>query len=424
MKRGIQVLLFIAFFICPLLAGAEQIPLTIDEAVKIALRYNREVMLKGGDVKKAKLKISEAKGNLFPSLSLTGSWTDTQGYYSKDVTQGSLQATLKQYLYKGGRIINTIKYNGHNFEVAQAILDKAKLDLVFNVRKGFYALLLALEFADLNKGILDNSQEHLAFLKARYQDGQVSESDILKVESSLSSVREAYAASLNQVEAAQALLNNLLYLEVNNRITPRGDFTYEVRDVAFDQAFLKAMQTRPEIRQYEAQAKANQDNIEIAKADNRPNIYASWDYYERSHISGLGTPVKGWNDYSIIGITFSWPIFDGWQAKAKVEQAIVDLKETQLLQWKTANDIALELKNAYLSLKNAIAKLQTQDQEIAVYTDNRESAKKKYAAGELSSLDVNDADLKYAVSRFNQKQATYDYLVAKVNFDKATGGMQ
>ena len=414
--------IIISILLFPCILKAEEISLTLDEAVAIALRDNRDILLKTEDIKKAKEKIAEAKASLFPTLSFTGGWTNTRGYYSKDLAQDySTQTTLKQYLYKGGKTINTIKQNEYKFAVSEAILDKTKLETVLNVKKGFYTLLLAQEFNNLNKVILDNTQAHLKTMEERFQGGEASESDILRIKESIASVEGAYEASLNQAEASQSLLRNLLYLDEKVQIKPDAQFIYEPREIAYDEAFLKAMQTRPEIRQYEAQIKADKKAIEIAKADNRPNIYASWDYYSRSHISA--TTAKNWNDYNVMGLTFSWPVFDGWQTKAKVEQAIVDLKETQLTREKTIKDIALELKNAYLSLKNAIAQIKATESEVKVYSDNLASVKQKYQQGIASFLDTNDANLKYAVSIFNKKQAVYDYIIATSSFDKATGGL-
>ena len=418
MKRwGFFLTIFI--FLTPYVLRAEEVPLTLDQAIAIALRDNRDILLKAEDVKKAKLKIAEAEASLFPTLSFTGGWTDTRQLYSKDLAQTTTQATLKQALYKGGKIINTIQLNEHGLTVAQAILDKTKLEIILNLKKAFYTLLLSNEFVDLNKGILANTQGHLDFLRARYQNGQASESDVLKVEASLEGVKEAYEASLNQVEAAQILLNNSLYLDKDTKIKPDAQFNYEAQEVAYDEAFLKAMRMRPEIRQFEAQTKASQKAVQIAKADNRPSIYASWDYYSRSHLAGGTT--REWNDYNVIGLTFSWPIFDGWATKAKVEQAIVDLKEVQLTKEKTIADIALELKNAYLDLKNAIAKMKSTQSEVRVYKDTLSVVQDKYKAGIASSLDFNDVSLGYEVSLFNQKETVYDYVLAKARFDKATG---
>lgn len=420
MKRGF---LFIAIFISlfPFVLRAEEISLSLDEAIAVALRENRDILLKSEEIKKAKEKIAEAEASFFPTLSFTGSWTDTGGLYAKDLTQSTTQTSLKQYLYKGGETINTIKQKQDNFEVTKSLLDKTKLEAVLNVKKAFYTLLLANEFVNLNKGILENTQEHLKTQQARYANGQASELDILKIKESLSAVEQAYESSLNQIESSLSLLRNLLYLDEAVHIKPSGEFSYETKELAYDEAFLKAMKTRPEIRQYQAQEKVDKKAIEIAKADNRPSIYASWDYYSRSHTAA--TTTRGWNDYNVIGLTFSWPVFDGWATKAKVEQAIVDLKETQLTKEKTIKDIALELKSAYLDLKNALAKIKSTQAEVNLYNDTLSVTQEKYKAGIASSLDLNDVSLSYAISLFNQKEATYDYVLAKARFDKATGGL-
>ena len=419
----INILLITIFILLlPLRLLAEEISLSLDEAISIALRDNRDVLLKIEEVKKAKEKLAEAKSGLLPTLNFTGSRTRTRGLYAKDLNQSSAQATLKQYLYKGGKTVNTIKENKAKIEVSEALLDKEKLETVLKVRQVFYTLLLAGELTRLNKKILENTESHLDFIKDRYAYGQVSESDVLSIEAQLGNVKEAYESSLSQLEGARALLNNLLCLEESAKIRPNAEFNYEPVEIAYDQAFLKAQALRPEIRQYEAQAKADLKAIEVAKSDTRPNIYASWDYYSRSTTSLTFSPSKAWQDYNILSTTFTWPVFDGWATKAKVEQAIIDLKETKLMQEKTKKDIALELKNAYLALKDAIAKIKSVESDIIFYKDKLAATKEKYAQGQVSSLELEDVVLSFEVELFNQKQSVYDYLMAKCNFEKATGG--
>ena len=100
----------------------------------------------------------------------------------------------------------------------------------------------------------------------------------------------------------------------------------------------------------------------------------------------------------------------------------MDLKATQLTQGKTVEDITLELKNAYLDLKNAISKIKSQEAQVNLYKDTFSAIEEKYKAGLASSLDLGDASLGYKVSLFNRSQATYDYTIAKAKFEKATGG--
>jgi len=420
-KSLILSLALIAIF-QPAAVRAESTTLTVDEAIAIALRDNRELLIKAGDLKKAKAKISEAQAGLFPTLDITGSWTYAVDYYTKDFSQYSTQATAKQYLYKGGKTTNSIAQNKYKLEVSRALLDKAKLETALSVVKSFYAYLLAKDLAQVNKEIFDNAGQHLKSLEERYLSGQASESEILKIKESLSGVEEAYQLSAGQAETSLVLLKNLLYLDEKLIVKPQGEFLYQPKEINYDEAFLKAMQSRPEIRQYEAQIKADTKGIGVAKAGNRPNIYASWDYYTRSHAVAGTASEKNWNDYSIAGVTFSWPIFDGWATRAKVEQAIVDLRSSRLNKEKALQDVTLDLKNAYVGLKDAIAKIKTSESDIIFYQDDLSGVKEKHQQGIASFLDLDDANLRYNISQFNHRQAIYDYIVAKANFEKATGG--
>ena len=421
MKR---VFLFLTVFIIftSSCLWAEEISLTLEEAIFIGLRDNREVLIKAEEVKKAKEKIAEARAGFLPELDFTGARTYTRGYYEKDLGETDMRISLKQYLYNGWKTGNEISQNKYGHEAAGARLDRAKAETILNIKEAFYTFLLSEEFSALNKMILDNTMEHLNVIQARYEKGEASESDILRIKESLFGVQEAYESSLNQVESSQSLLRNLLYLNDGIIIKADGQLSYEERQFAYDEAFLKALANRPEIREYAAMEMADKKTIEIAKAGNRPSVYASWDYYSRSHAVTTTVNTKDWHDYNIIGVTLTWPIFDGWATRAKVEQAIIGLKETQLAKEKVVKDIALELKNAYLGLKNAIARIRTVDSELGVYSDNLSGVAEKYRQGIASLLDNEDAALKYEISSFNKKQAIYDYIIAQSSFDKATGG--
>ncbi len=419
MKKTL-VLLAIAVFLFPFVIQAEEITLTLEDALAVGLRDNRDVRIKAEDVVKAQQKIREAKSGLLPSLTATGGWTDTRGLYSKDISQQLSQVSLEQPLYTGGRTINTIRLSQYGLIVAESVLDRTKSELALNIRKAFFTLVLAQDFREVNKKILENTQAHVDSLSERYRGGQASQSDMLRAQASLSDVRQGYEASADQVEAGAAVLRNLLSLEDAVSVNPGGELSFVPRDAAYDEAFLKALKNRPEIRQYEAQEKANEKAVAIARAGSRPAINASWDYYSLSH-SLTGT-TRGWNDYSVARIIVSWPVFDGWATRAKVEQAIVDLKEAGLLKEKARADIALELKNAYLDLSTALERIKSVRDQTGVYKDSLAVMRTKYGAGIVSFLDVQDALLAYEIALFNEKQAVYDYVTAQARFEKAMGG--
>lgn len=400
--------------------AAASLKLTLDDAVSLALRDNRGLRLKAEEVNKAAALIAEARASLFPSLTASGSWSQTRQLYDKDPGVYAGQAGIKQVLYKGGQIINAIKVGEHVYAAAEAGRDQAKASVIAATKRAFYTVLLAQEFVGLNRQIRDNTRMHTQALQQRFQRGLVSAADVSAVESSLQTVEQEYAASLNQERIALEALKNILAVDQAADLQPDGAFIYDPREIAYDEAFLQAMKARPELRQLQEQLKAGEKAVAIARAGNQPSVAASWDYYARSH--GLTGTAKNRNDYNVLAVSVSWPVFDGWLTKAKVEQALVDLRQAQLLKDKGIRDVASDLQQAYLMLADAIARVPAAESEALVFRRRFEELQEKFKQGIASQLDKDDAALRYAVAQFNRSQALYDYSVAKVAFEKAQGG--
>ena len=419
----ILLITYLSLFILPCQANSkeETVILTLDEAIAIALRDNREVLLNQEKLHQAKLEIEEAKSAFLPEINLNSTAARSRGLYRKDITNYSFQAGMKQYLYRGGKSVNTLKQARDEENVQAAVFDRAISDVILRVKGAFFAISLAKEFTRLNKTIFENAREHFETASSRYKKGEAAESDLLKAQYSVTSSQSLYEESIHQQESTEALLKNILYLEENAAVEIKGDFDYTQREVAIDQAILKALKMRPEIREYESRINADKASVEIAKAGNRPDIYASFDYYSRSTTSLTFSPSKGWQDYNLAGFTLSWPIFDGWATKYKVEEAINNLRQSQIIQAQGRADIATQVKESYLSLKSAISKLKPQEEKSKVYADNLKVTQERYKEGIASELDLKDAGLALLISQFNQKQAGYDYLLAEAKLDNAMG---
>jgi outer membrane protein TolC len=421
--RGVSLflILFLGFF-CPLARAAQEaVVLDKDEALALALRNNPEVRLQAEEVKKAKEKILEHKTDFLPNVTAAVSRAQTRGYFSKDVAATNAQISLIQYLYRGGYTTNNIAFARETLASEEALLDATKLEIAFRAYRAFYTVLLAQEFAALNKGILENTKAHQALIAERYKAGEASQYDMLTMEEARARVEETYQSSLNAVASSAALLKNILCVDEGMRLSCAGGFVYTPHDEAYDRILLESFASRPEIRQYEAQIRASKKLVEVNKAATRPQVYASWDYYSKSHNTLSGS--KGWNDYNAIGVTVSWPIFDGFSARTKVAQALIDVQEAQLAGEKIRKDIALEVKNAYLDLQNAVAALATHQTRLRQYQDALKTTEAHYARGIASSLALDDARLAYRIETFNVTQAIYDCIIATATLEKAQGGL-
>jgi len=403
-------------------SSTQEITLTLDDAVSLALRENRDVLLQSAEVEKAKRHLAEAQSLRRPTVTLGAAWETTRELYTKDIPAVSGQASFTQPLYQGGAIVSAIRQAESGITVEEAVLEGAKLDTVLLVQKGFFTLLLARQLSALNRRIMENSREHLAIAYERYKKGEAARSEVLEAESRHSATEDAYRSSLAQADSSRAALNAVLSLDPSVRIVPDGRFMYDQRTMAYDEAFAKALAARPQMREQEARVETQKHALEIARSEGRPAVSASWDYYSRSR-NALGfTPTKGWNDYNVLGLVVSWPVFDGWRTRARVEQETLGLKQAHLARDKVRADIALEVKQSHLAVADAISGIRASEADILVYRDNLAAARERFEQGVVSFTGLSDAELKYRIAAFNRDQAIFDYIIAKSTLEKATGG--
>lgn len=400
---------------------ARAVALNLKEALSIGLRDNRDIILDQEKLEQAKIKVKESQGAFFPEITLGGATTNTRELYNEDIVSHSFSASLKQYIYRGGKNVSALKEARYRKEFQEALLNKTRLNISSRIKKAFYTILITEEFVRLNLKVMDNKKAHYDYFKDRHSKGESHKQELSDAEYDLLRARSLYEASQNQLIDSYEAFKNTLYLDEGINVVLEGALEYIPKALAVDEAILKALALRPDIRQYEARARADKASIEKVKSGARPEIYASFDYFSRSTSYLSFSPGRGWQDYHTMGVALRWPIFDGWVTKAKVEEAISTLKQDHILQDKLKVDLTLEVKEAYLSLKTAITKQKPTAKDIELSRERLNTARARYAKGLLSNLDLDDAKLSLSLADFNQKESLYDCLTAKADLDKAMG---
>ncbi|HXD93763.1 MAG TPA: TolC family protein, partial [Bacteroidia bacterium] len=142
---------------------------------------------------------------------------------------------------------------------------------------------------------------------------------------------------------------------------------------------------------------------------------------EQFQKSNLDLGSKNWFPFAYIGATLNVPIFDGLQKNWRVQQAKVNLLKTQNSFTQLKQSIDFEVQSATANYKNALVSLQTQKKNIALARNVYEVTKKKYEQGIGSSLDMNTTENDLHTSETNYFNSLYDLIIAKIDYQKATG---
>ncbi len=185
--------------------------------------------------------------------------------------------------------------------------------------------------------------------------------------------------------------------------------------VALQQAKAQALATRPD---YQAQRDREQNarlSASATKLERLPSVAAFGDY---------GT-IGGGLDSSLptrtIGISLRVPLFDGGKRDARREEAASQYRAEKV----RTNDLKEQIE---LDVRLALDALQSSDDEVRVAKEGVElaqnelaQARRRYAAGVATSIEVTDAQTRLERALDNQTTALYSYNVARIDLAQSMG---
>ena len=182
-----------------------------------------------------------------------------------------------------------------------------------------------------------------------------------------------------------------------------------------DQAKLNADIANLGVTKAQQQLKLDKTGIKIADSAKLPTI-------NFSASDGLnGSDFPGQNNNWAVGVAASWNIFDAGVTNSKVKEAKANEDKVIAGDKQTRDAIELEVRQAYLSMKEAEARMSTSQVAVSQGVEGLKAIEAKYYAGAGTNMDVIDAQMALTQANTNATQATCDYNVNKAKLEKAKG---
>ena len=131
--------------------------------------------------------------------------------------------------------------------------------------------------------------------------------------------------------------------------------------------------------------------------------------------------VKQWYPISLIGITANLTIFDGLQRHYKIQQAKITLQKNINTLKNVELAAQLESSVAGITFNNAIKTLKNNERNMTLAKHIYDVSQKKLEQGLGSNLEIVNAQASIREAEINYFNAIYDLIIAKIDYQKATG---
>jgi cobalt-zinc-cadmium efflux system outer membrane protein len=388
--------------------------LSLDRAIELALQHNHSLLAARATIDENRAAEVTAKLRPNPVLSWDAQFLPffSPSAFSVDYLKNNAQFDIGlSYLIERGkkRQRRLDAARDQTAETAATVSDNERT-VTANAAQQFIQALQAKANVELAQMDLDSFQNSVQISQARYNAGDISEGDLLKIKLQLLQFQmDLSSARLAKLQALAALRALLGFESVPENYDVDGELTYQPMQLNVDDLKLLAMRNRPDYRAAQLGVAAAQSQVTLAQANGKHDLTVAADY---SHLGGVNTGSAFFN--------IALPIFDRNQGEiARTRFAVTQAQETQSVFSET---VLTDVTDAYQNFR-------TNDEVVKLYNsgylqqaqDSRDISEYAYQRGSASLLDYLDAERSYRAAQLAYRQALASYMLAVEQVRQAVG---
>ena len=387
-------------------------PVTLRQAVAIALEKNPQRKAVLADGREASAEIAIARSALLPRLSFAetitrgndpvyvfGSRLRQQGFTAADFALPALNAPtpLSNFSTRLGATWNlfdslstprSIQRAERLKEAAGHELERADQEIVFRVIDAYYAVLLEQKHAEVAEQAVSTAQAIVNRSKDRFDSGVAVESDYLSSQVRLAAREEEVIRSRNNLALARARLSTALGSPATLDFDASDALaTKNLPEISLEEIEARAVRVRPDLNQIRAQRAAQDRGVAMAKSAFGPRVtgFADWEADNPSFASGGGA---NWN----AGVEIQMDLFQGGAKRAQLFQQKALQQKAAAAEETTADSIRLEVRGAYYDVDAAKREVQVAEAAIAAAQESLRINQNRYDSGLSTISDLLSAE--------------------------------
>ena len=331
----------------------------------------------------------------------------------------TLGLSLETMIFDGSYFVGLQAAKAYR-KYVQEDLSTKKRDAKNNVTDAFLPVLLI----DANLGILEKNISNLNKLffetKQLYQEGFVEQLDVDRLELSLSNLTVQKDNLERQKVVALDRLKLVMGFPLDESIVLEGqlmEFAEELGEEAMAGSF--DVNSRPEVRLANVGLELNELNLKLNRVGYLPSLRGNAAYNRQ--FQGDTFSDGFWASTTFVGLNLSVPIFDGFDRKAKIQRAKIDIQETLNQKTDLIRGINFEVRTARNNYLNALRNKAEQNRNLALAERIYNTTQVKYKEGVGSSIEVTQAEQSMYTTQSNYLQSVYEFVIAKYDLLLAIG---
>jgi len=291
-----------------------------------------------------------------------------------------------------------------------------RAQILLRVDRAYFAALAAQAVLRVARETVRERQLVVDQTSALARNKLKSELDVTFARVNLEEARLIENNALNDARSAMVTLANALGVDGGPEFELVEEPMPDALPSQWDSVAATAEANRPELRQAHLAERAAAETSAAEHALGRPTVSAAlFTGVAPLHIQALE------NHWNAAALNVDIPVFNGGLFKSRRQQADAHLKEAAAATRDVADNIARDVRLAYLDAVSAYERLQVTASLLGQAQQSLKLAQSRYDLGLGNIIELSQAQLNLTRAQIAQASARFDYQARRVQLDYETG---
>jgi len=432
--------------------------LTLEEAVRIGLENQSSIKSAQYQINAQDAVLHQQMSAYYPTVNFNNIYqTGNAGGGSSGASSAfdriSSAVNMSMILYNFGKREGSVQSSKYALDATQYAYHTTANNTVLSVKEAYYGVVQANALLRVSEETVKDREETLRQTQGFYDVGTKPKSDLTQAQANLYIAQANLILVRNSVDTAWATLRNAMGVDEYPQLPLDDQLSVAPFTMSLDEAKKAAFSARPELRQFEALLKAQDQLIAVARRSHLPELVfnANWSHSNVSNgttaesVCGqtLFAPDSEGNVQSFCArrqtithsidtfplkpswqvlLTLNIPIFNGFQTTYQVQQALSTYRSIKEQERVERQQVALQVEQSYRNVGATQEAVKANEAAVKAAKENLDLHEGRYQVGYAPIVEVTDAQTTYVVAQVNYVNALVAYRLAVAQLANAMGG--
>ncbi|MBQ0103725.1 MAG: TolC family protein [Prevotellaceae bacterium] len=432
--KGKKLLLSVSMLLAVSSLFAQQVDLTLQRAIEIALAENPTIHVADKDIELKKVASTEAWQSLLPSVDgslalshsikvaemRTSMGTFKMGMDGSTTAQGGITVALPLF---APAVYQNMKLTKEDILLAQEKARGSRLDLINQVTKAYYGAMLSSDSYEVMKKSYEVAQQNYNVVEQKFNVGKVSEYDKISAEVQMRSMNSSMVSAESGKELALLQLKVLMGINPEIEVAIADDLkSYEGKLALSDSQYDAAeLDNNSALRQLDQNASLLQRTRKILSTNFMPTVAMQLQGQYQSMSNDNWNVFKYKYSPSLtLAFNVSVPIYHASNftklKSNKLQQE--QLGDTRLNTYRQLNMAAESYRK---NMASNLAQVESNAEAVKQADKAVNISSKRYEVGRGTILELNQSETALTQAELTYMQSIYNYLVNKADLDYTLG---